>query len=58
MYTIEYRRKTGCIVNVGMMDVKAKNEEAAKKIFLREIVKEYPISDFDIIRVVKAGTEV
>lgn len=59
MYTVEYRRKTGCTINVGMMDLKAKDEENAKDIFLKEVAKEYPLSDFEIIRIVKmAETEV
>ena len=53
MYTVEYRRKTGCTINVGMKDVKAKDEDAARKIFLREIIKEYPISDFEVVRITK-----
>jgi len=53
MYTVEYRRKTGCTIQVGMKDIKAKDEDSAKKIFFQEIVKEYPISDFEIIRIVK-----
>lgn len=52
-YTIEYRRKTGCIMAAGMKDLEAKDEKDAERLFFQEIVKEYPISDFEIIRIVK-----
>ena len=52
-YTIEYRRKTGCTMGAGMKDLEAKDEKDAERLFFQEIVKEYPISDFEIIRIVK-----
>lgn len=53
MYTVEYRRKTGCTINVGMKDLEAKDEKDAERQFFQEIVKEFPISDFEIIRIAK-----
>lgn len=52
-FTVEYRRKTGCTLNVGMKDLEAKDEKDAERLFFQEIIKEYPISDFEVIRIVK-----
>ena len=49
--TIEYRRKIGQVITVGMWDTDLADKEKAKKEFLQERSLDDPYAEYEIIRI-------